>query len=152
MAHEGFITRVLLSKIEGLSCLDYPAKVLDVPNSSENEKIDSTLFNFLWKNKSHYLNKSVLCNSDCQGGLNMLDFHSSNIVFKMNWIKHYIQNKDKLWYLFPNLIFEKIGGIEFLLKCDFDIHKLPIQLSNFHRQALLCGFLYTNIISLPTNT
>lgn len=132
--------RVLLSKTEGLSRLVYPAKVLDVPKSYI-KKIDSTLFNFIWKNKSHYLNKNILCNSYNQGGLNVLDFGTSNTIFKLNWIKHYIKHTDKLWYIIPNLIFEKVGGIEFLLKSDFEVNKLPIQLSNFHRQALLCWLL-----------
>lgn len=78
--------RVLLSKSEGLSRLVYPAKVLDVPKSFL-KKIDSTLFNFIWKNKPHYLNRNILCNS-YQGGLNMLDFATSNTIFKLNWIKH----------------------------------------------------------------
>jgi len=33
----------------------------------------------------------------------------------------------------PDLIFKKCGGLNFLLACDF---KLPIKLSNFHKQAL----------------
>lgn len=71
----------------------------------------------------------------------MIDIHSSNITFKLNWIKHFIKHKDKIWYIIPNLIFKRVGGIEFLLKCDYDINKLPLQLSNFHRQALLCWLL-----------
>lgn len=34
----------------------------------------------------------------------------------------------------------KIGGIKFLLS-NFDINKIPIKLSNFHRQALLSWVL-----------
>ena len=52
--------RVLLSKTEGLSRVIYPAKVLDV-SKPFIKKIDSTIFNFLWKNKPHYLNKNTLC-------------------------------------------------------------------------------------------
>lgn len=133
--------RILLSKTEGLSRLVYPAKVLDVPKYFL-KKVDSALFNFIWKNKPHYLNKNILCNSYNQGGLNVLDFVTSNTIFKLNWIKHYTKHKDKIWYIIPNLIFEKVGGIEFLLKCDFEVNKLPIQLSNFHRQTLL----YWNLI------
>ncbi len=127
--------RILLSKTEGPSRLVYPAKVLDVPKYFL-KKIDSTPFNFIWKNKPHYLNKNILCKN-----VNVLDFVTSNTIFKLNWIKHYIKHKDEIWYIIPNLIFEKVGGIEFLLKCDFEVNKLPIQLSNFHRQALLYWIL-----------
>lgn len=47
----------------------------------------------------------------------------------------------RLWETIPNLIFEKVGGIEFLLKCDFEVNKLPIKLSNCHRQTLLYWIL-----------
>ena len=142
--------RVLLSKTEGLSCLIYPAKILDVPKIIIN-KIDSTLFNFLWWNEPHTLNRNVLCKSDCKGGLNMIDFHSSNIVLKLNLFKHCIQNKDKLWYLIPNPVFGKLGGIEFPLKCDFDMNKLPVQISSFHSQALLCWLLIYKHNFFPHN-
>ncbi len=57
------------------------------------------------------------------------------------------------WYYIPNIIFEKLGGIEFLLNCNFNINKLPIKLSNFHKQALLSLMisLYTNTIPPLTN-
>ncbi len=35
------------------------------------------------------------------------------------------------------LIFSRFGGLPFLLMCNYDISKLLIKLSNFHRQALL---------------
>ncbi len=59
------------------------------------------------------------------------------LFFKIKWIQNYIHSKDKLWYYIPNIIFEKVGGIEFLLNCNFNISKLPIKLSNVHKQALL---------------
>lgn len=132
--------RILLSKTEGLSRVVYPAKVLDV-SQIFLKNFDSALYNFIWRGKPHYLRKSVLSNSYEKGGLNALDFQTSNIIFKVNWLKHYINNKDKLWYLIPNLIFKNVGGIEFLLKCDFRVDKLPLRLSNFHKQALSCWLL-----------
>ncbi len=128
--------RVLLSKSEGLSRLVYTAMAIDIPKSIINE-INKCIYNFIWKNKHHYLNKKILCNPLNQGGLNVLDFETSNTIFKIKWIQNYIRSKDKLWYCIPNIIFEKVGGIEFLLNCNFNISKLPIKLSNFHKQALL---------------
>ena len=37
----------------------------------------------------------------------MMDFHSSHIVFKVNWIKHYIQIKINYGTYFPILFLEK---------------------------------------------
>lgn len=132
--------RILLSKTEGLSRLVYLARILDVPKSVIRE-VDSTLIHFIWRNKPHYLKKQVLENPLESGGLNVLDFQSANIVCKISWIKEFIKNRNKLWYLIPNLIFQKVGGIEFLLQCNYNVDKLPIKLSNFHKQALTCWLL-----------
>lgn len=40
-------------------------------------------------------------------------------------------------YTVPRAVFGKIGGLDFLLKCDFEINKIPIALSKFHGQILL---------------
>lgn len=41
-----------------------------------------------------------------------------------------------IWFHIPRSVFQKMGGLEFLLKCDFDVHKVPVKLSNFHKQIL----------------
>lgn len=43
--------------------------------------------------------------------------------------------KEKLWYIIANLVSKKVGGINFLLKCDFDLNKISTQLSSFHSQV-----------------
>lgn len=58
-------------------------------------------------------------------------------IFKITWIQSYIRSKDELWYYIHNIIFGELGGIEFLLNCYYNINKLPVKLSNFHKQALL---------------
>lgn len=50
-------------------------------------------------------------------------------------------SKEKMWYIIPNLICKTVGGIDFLLKCDFDLNKIPIRLSNFHKQVFLAWTL-----------
>lgn len=58
-------------------------------------------------------------------------------IFKITWIQSYIHSKDELWYYIHNIIFGELGAIEFLLNCYYNINKLPVKLSNFHKQALL---------------
>jgi len=43
-----------------------------------------------------------------------------------------VENKAKM----TNLFFEKCGGLNFLLSCDFKCSKFPIKVSNFHKQSL----------------
>ncbi len=48
-----------------------------------------------------------------------------------------MKNKESPCNAFPNYIFNTLGGIDFLLKCNFSVDKIPVQLAGFHRQALL---------------
>ncbi|XP_014881606.1 uncharacterized protein LOC106942783 [Poecilia latipinna] len=41
-----------------------------------------------------------------------------------------------MWFHIPKSIFKSLGGLDFLLKCDFELTKIPILLSNFHKQVL----------------
>ena len=40
-----------------------------------------------------------------------------------------------------NYVFSKVGGLEFLLMCNYKISKIQIKLSNFHKQMLLAWSL-----------
>ncbi len=46
------------------------------------------------------------------------------------------QNKQYMFTI-SSSVFGKIGGLEFLIKCDFELSKLPLKLSLFHQQVLL---------------
>lgn len=76
-------------------------------------------------------------NSYENGGFNFLDFSTLNNTFKINWIKQFIRNPTSIWNFIPNYIFSKVGGLNFLLLCTYNIEKLPIKLANFHKQILL---------------
>uniref|UniRef100_A0A669DIK2 Reverse transcriptase domain-containing protein n=1 Tax=Oreochromis niloticus TaxID=8128 RepID=A0A669DIK2_ORENI len=128
--------RVLLTKAEGLSRLTYAALSLDV-NKETLGDIDRLLYNFIWKNRIHYIKRSVLSSSYQHGGVNFLDFSSLNNVFKINWIKQFFRSPTSIWNFIPNYIFSKIGGLNFLLLCNYNINKIPLKLSNFHKQMLL---------------
>uniref|UniRef100_A0A9J8C6A8 Reverse transcriptase domain-containing protein n=1 Tax=Cyprinus carpio carpio TaxID=630221 RepID=A0A9J8C6A8_CYPCA len=132
--------RVLLSKAEGLSRVSYLFSVMDCPKSS-CVFLDKLLYNFIWKNKSHKVKKEVLRNKISDGGLEVVDFTLFNHVLKVNWLKRFVRKTDSIWNTFPNFIFKKIGGIEFLLQCPFSLGKLPIKLAKFHQQALLSWLL-----------
>lgn len=128
--------RILLSKAEGLSRLTYTAIPLDV-NKQTTAAIDKILYNFVWKNKIHYIKKSTLMNSHENGGFNFLDFSTLNNTFKINWIRQLIRNPTSIWNFIPNYIFSKVSGLNFLLLCSYNIGKLPTKLANFHKQILL---------------
>lgn len=84
---------------------------LDV-NKKVSKDIDKKLFNFIWRNKNHYIKKSVIMNSYDKGGLNLLDFYTLNNTFKVNWLKQFIKSPSSIWNLILNFIFSKLGGLE----------------------------------------
>jgi len=132
--------RVLLSKAEGLSRLTYTALSLEVDKGTL-KKVDSMLNNFVWKNKTHFIGKSLLMNSVIKGGWIFLDFTSLNNTFKINWLRNFLNNPSSLWNIIPNYIFSKVGGLNFLLLCNYNVMKIPLKLSNFHKQMLLAWSL-----------
>ncbi len=75
--------RVLLTKAEGISRLSYAAQSISVDKHT-CKLIDGMLTKFMWKNKIHYIKKSVILNSYDKGGLNFIDFSSLNSNFKKN--------------------------------------------------------------------
>ncbi len=141
--------RILLSKAEGISRLTYAAISLE-PDKAICKKIDQQLCNFVWKNKTHYVKKSVLSNSYSNGGLNFVDFATLNNTFKINWLRNYLKKTSSIWNIIPAYEFSQLGGLHFLLLCSYSIEKIPVALSNFHKQALLAWSIFKHNFS-PTS-
>lgn len=128
--------RTLLSKAEGISRLTYAAIALDV-DTKTCKSIDQLLLNFIWKNRTHYVKKSVMMNDYNKGGLNVIDFSTLHNTFKVNWIKNHLKEPASIWNFISSHVFSQLGGLKFILLCNYNIDRLPVSLSNFHKQALL---------------
>ena len=127
--------RVLLSKMDSLSRLIYPAFSLPI-SARMIKKINTVNFKFIWRNRCQYIRKSYMVKSYEDGGLNVIDFDIMNGVLKLKWLKSFLTNRDSFWFIVPNMIFKEMGGIDFLLRCDFECSSLPVKLSAFHQQVL----------------
>lgn len=127
--------RVLLTKTEGISRLVYPAFSLHIDQKTV-KMINSLLFCFIWKYKTECVQRKSIIRNYKEGGLNALDFNIINQTLKINWIKNCLSNNELPLFWIPNLFFKRCGGFKFLLSCNFKCSKLPIKLSNFHKQAL----------------
>lgn len=132
--------RCLLTKAEGLSRLVYIASSLSLDNKNAKKNYQ-LLLNFLWKNQIHDVKKSVVINSLKNGGLDFLDFSTLNNVLKIKWLQNFLRDDSSMWNFIPKFMFDKVGGLPFLLLCNFKISKLPLKLSNFHKQVLLAWTL-----------
>ncbi len=122
--------RALLSKADGLSRFVYHC-MLKILTARILIICSSLLFG---KMNPKDL-KRVLTNKKAEGGLEMLYFEDVNI--KINWLKRCLITPNSLWNHIPHSLFKQIGGLKFLLTCDYNICKIPLKLSTFHQQALL---------------
>lgn len=57
-------------------------------------------------------------------------------TLSVNWIKACLAQPNSMWVHIPRSLFKKIGCLDFILKCDFNVNKIPIKLSNLHKQIL----------------
>ena len=121
--------------MEGLSRLIYPAYSLNVPDHII-KIINQNNFHFIWKNRHHYIRKNDVMKSLEEGGLNAIDFDPMNGSLKLKWLQSFIKQYEHFWFNLPTKLFLDFGGVEFLLKCDFEMSKLPVKLSKFHQQVL----------------
>lgn len=137
---QSFKGTTLISKAEGIWRLAYAALSLFV-NSQSTQSIDKMLVQLLWKNKMHYIKKSVVMNTYENGGSNFLDLNTLNKTFKVNWIKQFLKKPNSMWNLISSHVYSKVGGLKFLLGCNCNIEKIPIHLSSFHKEASLAWWL-----------
>lgn len=45
-------------------------------------------------------------------------------------------NTNSTWFHIPWSLFKKIDGLDLILKCDFEVNKIPVKLSSLHKQIL----------------
>lgn len=130
------IGRIFLTKMECISRLVYPAYSLPF-SKNEIKAINQAIFNFIWKGKTHYIRKGNLVKDVEEGGLKAIDIECINATIKTNWLRSFLKNENSFWFYIPSQVFLKLGGINLLLRCDYDLKKLPVKLSVFHQQVLL---------------
>lgn len=114
----------------------YPALSL-APPANFTKTCSRKMYNFIWRQKAHYIKKADIVKSYEQGGLNVIEFENMNILLILKWLKMFVYNEDSFWCTIPSALFQEFGGIQYLLNCDFDLSKLPVKLSTFHQQVLL---------------
>lgn len=83
------------------------------------------------------LKKKLFKQTKSEGGLDLINFFDLNYTFKVKWLKKYLEKPTSIWNFIPHNIFLQIGGLKFLMSCNYDVTKLPVKLSKFHQQALL---------------
>lgn len=82
--------RTVLTKVEPLSRLIYPPYSLAIPPKIIKE-INKVNFNFIWKNKHHYIRNRDLIKDYEEGGIKAIDFEIMNGMLKINWLRPFLK-------------------------------------------------------------
>lgn len=129
--------RTLLAKTLGISKLVYTASMLTVPQEVI-KRVQTKLFNFLRKNKKDKDKREVLHQEMRKGGLNFPNFAITVKVLRLSWIGRLLEKNTSgdAWKAIPNAFFEKYGGLNFLLKCNYNTKKLDKSVSLFYLEML----------------
>ena len=112
--------RKSILKILALPQLVYSASNLTVPQ--ETLDVGKTkLFRFLWRNKKDKIKRSRLYQDTDRGGIRMADTNMFNCkALKLAWIPRLIKSVNSNWCTIPNHFFKGVGGLNFLLRCNYD--------------------------------
>ena len=77
--------RTLIAKTLGVSKLVYAASMLSVPQEVI-KRVQTKLFNFLWKTKKIKIKREVLSQETSKGGLNFPNFATTVKALRLSWI------------------------------------------------------------------
>ena len=125
----------LLAKTLGVSQLIYAASMLSVP-TSVMKNVQTELFNFLWKNKKDKIKRLVMYQPLTEGGFNFVNFPAVVKSLRLAWISRFLSKSRDSWKAIPNHYLSIHGGLQFLLKCNYNADDINNNLPNFYRELL----------------
>ena len=116
--------KVMIIKSLGLSQLVYSASTLNVPKDITSI-LKAKLFSFLWNNKKDKIKREGLYQDIHKGGLRMVDTEIMFKALKLAWIPRLLSPGNPKWRTVPDYYLKGVGGLNFLLRCNYDEKYLP---------------------------
>jgi len=126
----------LYGKSLGVSQLIYTASMLTVP-TSVIKNVQAELFNFLWKNQKDKIKRLVMYQPLAEGGLNFVNFPAVVKSLRLAWISRFLSNSRDSWKAIPNHYLSTHGGLQCLLKGNYNADDINNNLPTFYRELLL---------------
>ena len=124
--------RILVTKTFGVSRIIYPLTSMEIDKKCLN--IFQTEFNkYILGYKPAKVKHSALIRDLKQGGLKALDIEANMKALRLAWL-HRIINGDG-WNEIINTYLEPLGGLMFLLRCNYDTNKLAF-IPKFYKDML----------------
>ena len=109
--------KILLTKTFGISKLIHPMSIIDI-DKGLLVKVQSELNKYIWSYKPPKVKHTVLMGNLDQSGLKSIDIESKYKALRIAWIKRIISGEG--WNDIILEYLEPMGGMQFLLKCNYD--------------------------------
>ena len=130
------IGKINIVKTLGLAKLIYSTSLLSIPKHLI-DSINKIIFDFIWDGKTAKIKRKTIIAEKRHGGLKMIDFEIMERSLKIAWIKRIIDSEDAAWKVIPNYATCQYGGLQFLVKCDYNIKSLNLEyLPEFYHKVL----------------
>ena len=127
--------RIHIAKTLALSILTYPIMNLQI-EKQELLDIERKIYQFIWGGKRKAkIAKVTLMAHTSKGGLKAPDMLTQNSVWKMSWLNRLQETSATKWCLSIKHDLRKLGGLEYLLKCNYDFDKLNLKLRPFWQEV-----------------
>ena len=127
--------KIRIAKTLLVSILTFPMLNLEIPIAMA-EVIEDIIYKFIWGAKKAKIKRKVLKASIQDGGLKAPDIDNLNVGWKMSWIRRLQESSGQKWKAILQMEMDKVGGIEYFLKCNYDIRKTPLKIRDFWREVL----------------
>ena len=103
--------------------------------------ITNYLFNFIWNKKPDKIKRQVLYTDYIDNGLRVPNILTTFKSLNLAWIPRLLKSEncsDVSWSYIPSYYFKRCGGLNFLLRCNYDNHFIKqIDLQLFYKEILI---------------
>ena len=94
------------------------------------------LCSFLWRNRKDKIKRAVIYQPLKEGGLTFLNFETMVKCLPLAWINKFLTNSNDSWKAIPDYYFSSYGGLQFLLRCNYNVNYVTKDLPSFYRELL----------------
>ena len=100
------------------------------------QKTQAELFAFLWRNKKDKLKRLIIYQPVSDGGLNFMNFRTMVKSLRLSWIGRLLDGTNTNCKAVPAYFFNKYGGLNFLLKCNYEVNLFEASFPLLYRELL----------------
>ena len=127
--------KVLIIRSLGLSSLICSISSVNVPKEIVS-MVKDEMFRFLWKNKKDKIKRTSMYQDLSRRALRMVDIELTIKSLRLVWIKSLLFRDNCNWKVVSDYFFNKYGGLNFLLQCNYDVKYLT-HIPTFYRDILI---------------